>query len=61
LQIDDKTFEAMSKIYIKINDDYIPLEEVTYNELPVPSNVPNFKRKIIETMISHWRKEDEKL
>lgn len=61
MTIDDKTFEAMSKIYMKINDDYIPLEEVTYNELPIPSNDPNFKREIKETMISHWRKEDEKM
>ena len=48
MTIDEKTFEAMRNIYIKINDDHIPVEEVTANELKNTSYIQIFIQKIIE-------------
>lgn len=48
MTIDEKTFEAMRNIYIKINDDHIPVEEVIANELKNTSYIQIFIQKIIE-------------
>lgn len=48
MTIDEKTFEAMRKIYIKINDDHIPVEDVIANELKNTSYIQIFIQKIIE-------------
>ena len=48
MTIDDKTFEAMRNIYIKINEDLIPVEEVIGNELKNISYIQIFIQKIIE-------------
>lgn len=48
MTIDEKTFEAMRNIYIKINDDLIPVEEVIANELKNTSYIQIFIQKIIE-------------
>lgn len=51
----------MSNIYIKINDDYIPVEELTTNELKLKSYIQIFIEKIIEIIKSSWSKKHEKL
>lgn len=61
MTIDEKTFEAMRNIYIKINDDYIPVEEVTANELKTTSYIQIFIQKIIEIVKSFWSKKNETL
>lgn len=61
MTIDEKTLEAMSKIYIKSNDDYIPLEEVTSNVLKLTSYIQIFIEKIIEIVKSSWSKKHETL
>lgn len=48
MTIDEKTFEAMRNIYIKINEDFIPVEEVTANELKNISYIQIFIQKIID-------------
>lgn len=48
MTIDEITFEAMRNIYIKINDDLIPVEEVIANELKNTSYIQIFIQKIIE-------------
>ena len=48
MTIDEKTFEAMRNIYIKINEDLIPVEEVIGNELKNISYIQIFIQKIIE-------------
>lgn len=48
MTIDEKTFEAMRNIYIKINEDHIPVEEVIGNELKNISYIQIFIQKIIE-------------
>lgn len=48
MTIDEKTFEAMRNIYIKINDDLIPVEDVIANELKNTSYIQIFIQKIIE-------------
>lgn len=50
MTIDEKTFEAMRNIYIKINEDYIPVEEVTANELKNISYIQIFIQKIIDKL-----------
>ena len=50
MTIDEITFEAMRNIYIKINDDYIPVEEVTANELKNISYIQIFIQKIIDKL-----------
>lgn len=46
----------MSNIFIKINDDYLPLEEVTTNELKLTSYIQIFIQKIKEIVKSSWSK-----
>ena len=48
MTIDEKTFEAMRNIYIKINEDHIPVEEVSANELKNISYIQIFIQKIID-------------
>ena len=48
MTIDEKTFEAMRNIYIKINDDHIPVEKVIANELKNTSYIQIFIQKIID-------------
>ena len=50
MTIDEKTFEAMRNIYIKINEDYIPVEEVSANELKNISYIQIFIQKIIDKL-----------
>lgn len=50
MTIDEKTFEAMRNIYIKINEDYIPVEEVSANELENISYIQIFIQKIIDKL-----------
>ena len=50
MTIDEKTFEAMRNIYIKINDDLIPVEEVIANELKNISYIQIFIQKIIDKL-----------
>lgn len=50
MTIDERTFEAMRNIYIKINDDHIPVEEVTANELKNISYIQIFIQKIIDKL-----------
>lgn len=50
MTIDEITFEAMRNIYIKINDDYIPVEEVSANELKNISYIQIFIQKIIDKL-----------
>lgn len=50
MTIDEKTFEAMRNIYIKINEDHIPVEEVTANELKNISYIQIFIQKIIDKL-----------
>lgn len=50
MTIDEITFEAMRNIYIKINDDHIPVEEVTANELKNISYIQIFIQKIIDKL-----------
>lgn len=54
MTIDEKTFEAFRKIYIKINDEYIPVEEVITNELKNTSYIKIFIQKIIKIVTSFW-------
>ena len=50
--IDEKTFEDKSNIYVKVNDAYIPVEEV--NELKNISYIQIFIQKIKELVKSFW-------
>lgn len=50
MTIDEKTFEAMRNIYIKINEDHIPVEEVSANELKNISYIQIFIQKIIDKL-----------
>lgn len=50
MTIDEKTFEAMRNIYIKINEDHIPVEEVSSNELKNISYIQIFIQKIIDKL-----------
>lgn len=50
MTIDEKTFEAMRNIYIKINDEHIPVEEVITNELKNTSYIKIFIQKIIKSV-----------
>lgn len=50
MTIDEKTFEAMRNIYIKINEDHIPVEEVIANELKNISYIQIFIQKIIDKL-----------
>lgn len=50
MTIDEKTFEAMRNIYIKINDDHIPVEKVIANELKNTSYIQIFIQKIIDKL-----------
>mgnify|MGYP003444565857 CR=1 FL=1 len=45
----------------KINDDYIPVEEVSANELKTTSYIQIFIQKIIEIVKSFWSKKNETL
>ena len=50
MTIDEKTFEAMCNIYIKINEDHIPVEEVSSNELKNISYIQIFIQNIIDKL-----------
>ena len=50
--IDEKIFEDKSNIYVKVNDAYIPVEEV--NELKNISYIQIFIHKIKELVKSFW-------
>ena len=50
MTIDEKTFEDMRNIYIKINDDLIPVEDVIANELKNISYIQIFIQKIIDKL-----------
>ena len=50
--IDEKTFEDKSNIYVKVNDAYIPVEEVTDIELKNISYIQIFIHKIKELVKS---------
>ncbi len=54
LTIDEKTYEAFRKVFIKINDDYIPVEEVITNELKTTSYIQIFIQKVKEIVKSFW-------
>lgn len=54
MTIDEKTYEAFRKVFIKINDDYIPVEEVITNELKTSSYIQIFIQKIKEIVKSFW-------
>lgn len=59
MTIDEKTFEAFRKIFIKINDEHIPVEEVITNELKTSSYIQIFIQKIKEIVKSSWSKKNE--
>lgn len=59
MTIDEKTFEAMRNIYIKINEDHIPVEEVIANELKNISYFQIFIQKIIDTLKFYFVKKKE--
>lgn len=50
MTIDETTFEAMRNIYVKINDNLVPVEEVTTNELKNISYIQIFIQKIIDKL-----------
>lgn len=50
MTIDETTFEAMRNIYVKINDNLVPVEEVTTNELKNTSYIQIFIQKIIDKL-----------
>lgn len=54
MTIDEKTYEAFRKVFIKINDDYIPVEEVITNELKTTSYIQIFIQKVKEIVKSFW-------
>lgn len=43
MTIDEKTFKDKNNIYIKVNDAYIPVEEVTANELNIRNKLTIFE------------------
>ena len=59
MTIDEKTFEAMRNIYIKINEDLIPVEEVSTNELKNISYIQIFIQKIIDKLKFYFVKKKE--
>ena len=54
MTLDEKTFEDKSNIYMKVNNDYIPVEEVTDIELKNISYIQIFIQKIKEIVKSFW-------
>ena len=52
MTIDEKTFQDKSNFYMKVNDDYIPVEEVTDIELKNISYIQIFIQKIKELVKS---------
>ena len=61
MTIDEKTLEAFRKIFIKINDEHIPVEEVTANELKNISYIQIFIQKIIDKVKFYFvTKKEEK-
>lgn len=50
MTIDEITFEAMRNIYVKINDNHVPVEEVSTNELKNTSYIQIFIQKIISVV-----------
>ena len=52
--IDEKTFEDKSNIYMKVNDAYIPVEEVNDIKLKNISYIQIFIHKIKELVKSFW-------
>ena len=54
MAIDEKTFEDNSNLYMKVNDAYIPVEEVTDIELKNISYIQIFIQKIKELIKSFW-------
>ena len=52
--IDEKTFNDKSNIYMKVNDAYIPVEEVTDIEIKNISCIQIFIQKIKELIKSFW-------
>lgn len=51
-EITEITVEAFRNVFIKINDDYIPVEEVITNELKNTSYIQIFIQKIKEIVKS---------
>lgn len=54
MTIDEKTFEDKHNIYMKVNDAYIPVEEVTEIKLKNISYIQIFIQKIKELIKSFW-------
>lgn len=54
MTIDEKTYEAFRKVFIKIIDDHIPVEEVIANELKTTSYIQIFIQKVKEIVKSFW-------
>jgi hypothetical protein len=54
MTIDERTSEALPKIFIKINEEYIHVEEVIANELKNTSYIKIFIQKIIKIVKSFW-------
>lgn len=52
--IDEKTFDDKSNIYMKVNNAYIPVEEVTEIKLKNISYIQIFIQKIKELIKSFW-------
>ena len=52
MTIDEKTFQDKSNFYMKVNDAYIPVEEVTDIELKNISYIQIFIQKIKELVKS---------
>lgn len=52
--IDEKTFDDNSNIYMKVNNAYIPVEEVTEIKLKNISYIQIFIQKIKELIKSFW-------
>lgn len=54
MTIDEKTFEDRSNFYMKVNDAYIPVEEVNDIKLKNISYIKIFIQKIKELVKSFW-------
>ena len=54
MTLDEKTFEDKSNFYMKVNDAYIPVEEVTDIELKNIYYIQIFIQKIKELIKSFW-------
>ena len=54
MAIDEKTFQDKSNFYMKVNDAYIPVEEVSDIKLKNISYIQIFIQKIKELVKSFW-------